>query len=96
MQIWAVLYQDYPYRDANFKNHLDSLLINTINKLENGYKDLTNIPYHEFLVWINDSHARIEFKKLPEQIRHKTIIQIPILDIELTETLKKLQILRLL
>ncbi len=86
IQIWTALYQDYPYRNIDFKQKINSLLIHTINKLlEEGYKNVMNIPYHEFLVWINDPHARIWFEKFPKKINSKTLIKVPISDIELTE-----------
>jgi C-terminal processing protease CtpA/Prc len=87
MQIWAALYQDYPYRNINFEKRINRLLFNTINKLQiiKGYKDVTSIPYQEFLVWINDPHARIWFNELPQKIKGKRIIEVPVSDIELTE-----------
>ena len=87
MQIWAALYHDYPYRDASFEKRINTLLFNSINKIEKGeYDDITSIPFHDFLVWINDPHARIWFEKTPKQVDRKTMIKIPISEIELTET----------
>ncbi|MDR2980580.1 MAG: hypothetical protein LBV02_09130 [Bacteroidales bacterium] len=87
MQIWAALYQDYPYRDADFEKRINTLLLNSINKIEKGeYDDLTSIPFQDFLVWINDPHARIWFEETPKQVDRNTRIRVPISAIELTET----------
>ena len=86
IQIWAALYQDYPYRDANFEKRINNLLLTSINKIEKAeYNNITNIPFQDFLVWINDPHSRIWFEKMPKQIDRNTMIKVPISEIELTE-----------
>jgi C-terminal processing protease CtpA/Prc len=88
MQIWAALYQDYPYRDENFEGRIDSLLINSVNKLQKEKTEevIIKVPFEDFLLWINDPHARIWFEKTPKQIDRRTMIKVPISEIELTET----------
>ena len=61
MQTWAALYQDYPYREDDFENKLNQLLLHTIHELET-----TKTVYfyallvHEFLIWINDPHLGLD------------------------------------
>ena len=78
MQIWSALYQDYPYRETNFKNKIDSLLLQTIERLETdtitqSYEILTE----NFLLWINDPHLRLEGKFQTVDTVDKKVISIP-------------------
>jgi C-terminal processing protease CtpA/Prc len=61
MQTWAALYHDYPYRESDFENKINRLLIQTARKLETAKTaDFYKILVNEFLLWINDPHLVLE------------------------------------
>ena len=63
MQIWATLYHDYPYREADFKDKLNRLLLQTIWKLETADQTaLSKIFAYDFMLWINDPRLTCDGK----------------------------------
>ncbi|MCL2072340.1 MAG: S41 family peptidase [Marinilabiliaceae bacterium] len=60
IQIWAVMYHDYPYREDGFENKINRLMLQTIYKLNTtNSTNFYSILVTDFLQWINDPHARI-------------------------------------
>ena len=79
LQTWAALYQDYSYRDTGFENKINRLLFQTIERLET---DKTTFPStilsHNFLLWINDPHLRLEGELPKRDIASMNKISLPV------------------
>ena len=79
LQIWAALYQDYPYRDAGLESKLNRLLLQTIEHLET---DTTTLPYtiltQNFLMWINDPHLRLEGRLPKSDVVNMNKVSLPV------------------
>jgi hypothetical protein len=74
IQTWAALYHDYSYREDDFENKINRLLLQTIYKLNTAAKaaDFYTILVNEFLLWINDPHLHLEGNKSLTATRTKT------------------------
>ena len=61
MQIWAVMFHDYPYREVGFENKINRLMLQTIHKLNTtNSTNFYTILVTDFLQWINDPHVRLD------------------------------------